>query len=130
MNKLILTLAITFGMIAITANYTYAGQKDKKDKTKSSLVKKLNTLVQKDAEDLLHLENWMKEVEIFSIDEVVEEDALKVEYWMIESGQFANNNEEKIALEAWMLGEKFTGSPLNAIENELDIKVEKWMFKF
>lgn len=130
MNKLILTLTITFGMMAITANYTYAGQKDNKDKAKTSLVKKLNTLVQKDAEDLLHLENWMKKVESFAIDEVVEEDALKVENWMIESGQLANNNEEEIALESWMLGEKFTETQSNVAENESNIKVEKWMFKF
>ena len=130
MNKLILTLAITFGMMTFTANHTYAGQKDKKDKTKSSLVKKINALVKKDAEDLLHLENWMKKVESFTADEIVEEDALEVENWMIESGQFKNTNEEEIALEGWMLGEKFTETTLNATENEADIKIEKWMFRF
>ena len=130
MNKLILTLAITLGMMTFTTKHTYAGQKDTKDKTKTSLVKKLNALVKKDAEEFLHLENWMKKAESFTIDEVVEENALEVENWMIESSKFKTNNEEEIAIENWMYGERFAELPSYTSEKEPDIKVEKWMFKF
>ncbi len=130
MNKLILTLAITFGMMTLTATYSYAGQKDNKGKIRTSLVKKLNTLVKKDAEDLLHLENWMKKVENFAVYEVVEERALAVEDWMIGANQFRTNNEQEIALESWMLGERFTELPIYSSEKESEIELENWMFEF
>lgn len=130
MNKLILTLAITFGIMTFTANHSYAGQKDNKGKIRTSLVKKLNTLVKKDAEDLLHLENWMKKVEKFAVYEVVEERTLAVEDWMIESNQFRTENEQEIALESWMLRERFTELPIYSSEKESEIKVENWMFEF